>query len=211
MVQKDIPYQLYSLPHPASWVDKETGETKQEDLEELRFIPACNAVPEGGKTICSFTSEKSKAHQNLYDPDTLNTFNTDVVECFEIRQNISQLEKDKADARQLRKEVEEVLIKIRNGEIPEYDYEMQVPPEIDVQMKNGQVANAYNYYYNKIKAEMRAMGFKNTPAKNVFFIEGGAGTGKSTYAQMLCENAKDESGNPKPMSYYVTSTGNPRF
>ena len=65
----------------------------------------------------------------------MNTFNTDVVECFEIRQNISQVEKEKADARQLRKEVEEVLIKIRTGEIPEYDYEMQVPPEIDVQMK----------------------------------------------------------------------------
>ena len=136
MMQRIFPTSFTVCPHPASWVDKETGETKQEDLKELRFIPACNPVPEGGKTICSFTSEKSKAHQNLYDPDTLNTFNTDVVECFEIpSEHLTGWKRKRQMQDKLRKEVEEVLIKIRNGEIPEYDYEMQVPPEIDVQMK----------------------------------------------------------------------------
>lgn len=194
-----IPYKLVHHVHSMQWIDKETGETKEEVQDCLYFMPDIKPAPMNAEEVAFFTGDTSKLHQNLYNPDTLMTFNTDVLECFKIRQKISEHESEKAEARELQKQVDKVLDDIRDGLIPEYNYTLQVPKEIDRCMKNGQVANAYNYYYNKIKAELKAKGFKNIPARDVYFIEGGAGSGKSTLAQLLCEK--------NGLSYYVTSTG----
>lgn len=196
--QKEYSYKLYFNMHKMEHID-ENRNTVTEMKEEMKFIADFEKEPLGAEIISEFTAKTSKVHQNLYNPDRLTTYNTDVIECFRMREEISKMESEKSEQRKLEKEAMQVLIDIREGKIPEYDYERLVSPAVDACMKNGQVANAYNYYYNKIKAELRAKGFKNAPAKNVYFIEGGAGTGKSSLAQELCE--------ANHMSYYVTSTG----
>lgn len=89
-------------------------------------------------------------------------------------------------------EIENVITKINDGEIQEYELTKHVDIALYSKYKT-RINNAFEYYYRKLE--------ENKSRKiNVMFYHGKSGTGKSSYAKMFCE----KSGK----SYCVSSSSN---
>lgn len=98
---------------------------------------------------------------------------------------------DKIDKPTSRGRADEIATAIVNGEIREYNYFEHITV-IEYNRYKKDIDNAFKYRTDLIKGKERTM--------ECVYITGKSGTGKSTYAKMMCEN--------KGYSYFISSGSN---
>lgn len=196
--QKEYSYKLYFNMRKSEHID-ENRNTVIEEHEDFKFIPDFRQEPLGAEIISEFTAKTSKIHQNLYNPDRLTTYNTNVIECFRMREEVSQMESKKAEKRKLEEMAEDVVVAVTKGEIKEYEYVKKVPAEVRAIMPMGVIQRAFGEYYEMLELETMERDPKDAPSRKVIVIQGGAGAGKTTLAKYICKKYG--------YAYYKSSSG----
>lgn len=200
--QKEYSYKLYFNLRKSEHID-ENRNTVIEEHEDLKFIPDFRQEPLGSEIISEFTVKTSKIHQNLYNPDRLTTYNTNVIECFRMREEVSKMESDKAEKRKFKEMAENVVVAVTKGEIKEYEYVRKVPAEVRAIMPMGVIQRAFGEYYDMLELETAERDLKEAPSRQVIAIQGGSGAGKTTLAKQICKRYG--------YSYYKSSSGSHPF